>query len=122
MKKIPVVILCGGMGTRLAEQTEVRPKPLVEVGGRPILWHIMKHYSRYGFDEFILALGYKGEMIKRYFLDFYTLQQDFTVTLADGQSRVIKENHGEKRRIMGRNGRPIRICFDSCNAKWIFRG
>jgi len=96
MKKIPVVILCGGMGTRLAEQTEVRPKPLVEVGGRPILWHIMKHYSRYGFDEFILALGYKGEMIKRYFLDFYTLQQDFTVTLADGQSRVIKENHGEK--------------------------
>ena len=95
-QKIPVVILCGGMGTRLAEQTEVRPKPLVEVGGRPILWHIMKHYSRYGFDEFILALGYKGEMIKRYFLDFYTLQQDFTVTLADGQSRVIKENHGEK--------------------------
>src|SRR6187431_3358344 len=62
---IPVVILCGGMGTRLAEQTEVRPKPLVEIGGRPILWHIMKHYSRYGFNEFVLALGYKGDQIKR---------------------------------------------------------
>jgi len=92
---LPVVILCGGMGTRLAEQTEVRPKPLVEIGGRPILWHIMKHYSRYGFNEFILALGYKGEMIKRYFLDFYTLRQDFTVSLADGQVRMINENHGE---------------------------
>ena len=92
---IPVVILCGGMGTRLAEQTEVRPKPLVEIGGRPILWHIMKHYSRYGFNEFILALGYKGEMIKRYFLDFYTLRQDFTVSLEDGQVRMINENHGE---------------------------
>jgi glucose-1-phosphate cytidylyltransferase len=95
-KKIPVVILCGGMGTRLAEQTEVRPKPLVEIGGRPILWHIMKHYSRYGFNEFILALGYKGEMIKRYFIDFYTLGQDFTVSLEDGQVRMIQENHGEK--------------------------
>ncbi|HPL68513.1 MAG TPA: NTP transferase domain-containing protein [Smithellaceae bacterium] len=59
-KDIPVVILCGGMGTRLAEQTEVRPKPLVEVGGRPILWDIMKHYSRYGFDEFILAWATRG--------------------------------------------------------------
>jgi len=95
-QKIPVVILCGGMGTRLAEQTEVRPKPLVEIGGRPMLWHIMKHYSRYGFNEFILALGYKGEMIKRYFLDFYTLRQDFTVTLDNGQVRMIGENNGEK--------------------------
>ena len=95
-KKVPVVILCGGMGTRLAEQTEVRPKPLVEIGGRPILWHIMKHYSRYGFQEFILALGYKGEMIKRYFIDFYALGQDFTVSLEDGQVRMIRENHGEK--------------------------
>src|SRR5665811_1915309 len=93
---IPVVILCGGMGTRLVEYTEVRPKPLVEIGGRPILWHIMKHYSRYGFQEFILALGYKGEMIKRYFIDFYTLGQDFTVSLEDGQVRMIRENHGEK--------------------------
>ena len=60
LSAIPVVILCGGAGTRLAEQTEVRPKPLVEIGGRPILWHIMKHYSRYGFNEFVLALGLQG--------------------------------------------------------------
>lgn len=93
---MPVVILCGGMGTRLAEQTEVRPKPLVEIGGKPILWHIMKHYSRYGFNEFILALGYKGEMVKRYFLDFYSLGQDFTVNLANGKVSTIKDNHGEK--------------------------
>jgi len=93
IKDIPVVILCGGMGTRLAEYTEVRPKPLVEVGGRPILWHIMKHYSQYGFNEFILALGYKGEQIKRYFLDFYTLNQDFSVSLSDGNIKNINENH-----------------------------
>lgn len=94
-KKFPVVILCGGMGTRLAEQTEIRPKPLVEIGGKPILWHIMKHYARYGFDEFILALGYKGEMIKRYFLDFYTLGQDFTVNLKNGRVSTIKNNDAE---------------------------
>ena len=94
-KSIPVVILCGGMGTRLAEQTEVRPKPLVEVGCRPILWHIMKHYSRYGFNEFILALGYKGEQIKRYFLDFNSLNQDFSVSLHDGTVRSINQNHCE---------------------------
>jgi len=92
---MPVVILCGGMGTRLAEYTEVRPKPLVEVGGRPLLWHIMKHYSRYGFNEFILALGYKGEHIKRYFLDFYSLSQDFTVSLTDGKIQTINNNDCE---------------------------
>jgi glucose-1-phosphate cytidylyltransferase len=92
-KNIPVVILCGGMGTRLSEYTEVRPKPLVEVGGKPILWHIMKHYAQYGFTEFILALGYKGEHIKRYFLDFYSLNQDFTVSLNDGEVRCINQNH-----------------------------
>jgi glucose-1-phosphate cytidylyltransferase len=92
---IPVVILCGGMGTRLTEQTEVRPKPLVEIGERPILWHIMKHYSHYGFNEFVLALGYKGEQIKRYFLDFYALGRDFTVSLADGQVRTLNHNDVE---------------------------
>jgi glucose-1-phosphate cytidylyltransferase len=96
IENIPVIILCGGMGTRLAEQTEIRPKPLVEVGGKPILWHIMKHYSRYGFNEFILALGYKGEMIKRYFLDFYSLNQDFTIALDNGQAKMIGRNNGEK--------------------------
>ena len=63
-----VVILCGGMGTRLKEETEYKPKPLVEIGGKPILWHIMKHYSHYGFKDFILCLGYKGDMIKNYFI------------------------------------------------------
>ncbi|HTK49345.1 MAG TPA: NTP transferase domain-containing protein, partial [Gemmatimonadaceae bacterium] len=86
-ENIPVVILCGGLGTRLAEQTEVRPKPLVEIGGRPILWHIMKHYSRYGFNEFVLALGYKGEQIKRYFLDYTALVGDMTISLKSGNVR-----------------------------------
>ena len=67
-KNIPVVILCGGMGFRLREETEFKPKPMVEIGGRPILWHIMKIYATYGYRNFILALGYKGEYIKDYFL------------------------------------------------------
>jgi len=95
MKTIPVVILCGGMGTRLAEITEIRPKPLVEIGGRPILWHIMKHYSHYGFNEFVLALGYKGEQIKRYFLDFVDINRDFSITLEDGQTFPINHNGRE---------------------------
>ncbi len=95
-RNIPVVILCGGMGTRLREETEYKPKPMVEIGGRPILWHILKHYSQYGFNEFILALGYKGEQIKRYFLDFYALSRDFVVSLNDGQVRTINRNDSEK--------------------------
>jgi glucose-1-phosphate cytidylyltransferase len=83
--RIPVVILCGGAGTRLSEQTETRPKPLVEIGGRPILWHIMKHYSRYGFNEFVLALGHKGDQIKRYFLDYHAVGRNMTVSLQNGQ-------------------------------------
>ena len=79
-----VVILAGGFGTRLAEQTEVRPKPLVEIGGRPILWHIMKHYDHYGFKEFIIALGYLGIEIKRYFSDYYKLNSNLTVNLTNG--------------------------------------
>jgi glucose-1-phosphate cytidylyltransferase len=90
--RIPVVILCGGMGTRLAEQSEVRPKPLVEIGGRPIIWHIMKHYSRYGFNEFVLALGYKGEQIKRYFLDYHAVGRDMTITLQDGHVSPLSSN------------------------------
>ena len=91
-KNIPVVILCGGQGTRLQEETAYKPKPLVEIGGRPILWHIMQHYARFGFQEFYLALGYKGEMIKKYFLDFYALNQNFSVSLENGQVRTIQEN------------------------------
>ncbi len=80
-----VVILAGGMGTRLAEETELRPKPMVEIGGRPILWHIMKHYAHHGFREFVIALGYKGEDIKRYFLDYAALAGSLTVDLASGR-------------------------------------
>jgi glucose-1-phosphate cytidylyltransferase len=69
---VKTVILAGGMGTRLAEETDVRPKPMVEIGGKPILWHILKHYASFGEKEFIIALGYKGDVIKRYFLDFYS--------------------------------------------------
>ncbi|NDD29132.1 MAG: glucose-1-phosphate cytidylyltransferase [Proteobacteria bacterium] len=77
-----VVVLCGGMGTRLREETEVRPKPMVEVGGRPILWHIMKIYSHHGFDDFVLCLGYKGSVIRRYFLDYYHENCDLTIDLS----------------------------------------
>jgi len=76
-----VVILCGGMGTRLREETEFRPKPLVEIGGKPILWHIMKTYSHYGFHDFVLCLGYKGQMIKEYFLNYRAMNSDFTLRL-----------------------------------------
>jgi glucose-1-phosphate cytidylyltransferase len=80
-----VVILAGGLGTRLAEETEIKPKPMVEVGGRPILWHIMKHYTHYGFKEFFVALGYKGEAIKRYFLDYSGLSGSMTIELTTGK-------------------------------------
>jgi glucose-1-phosphate cytidylyltransferase len=82
--KAKVVILCGGMGTRLREETEYRPKPLVEIGGRPVLWHIMKIYSHYGFNNFILCLGYKGAMIKEYFLNYRLMNSDFTLRLNSG--------------------------------------
>lgn len=74
-----VGILAGGYGTRLAEETEVRPKPMVEIGGRPILWHIMMHYAHYGHTDFLVALGYKGEYIKRWFVDFGTLEGSLTI-------------------------------------------
>ena len=80
-----VVILCGGLGSRLAEETEVRPKPMVEIGGRPLLWHIMKHYGHFGFNDFFIALGYKGEVIKRYFLDYHMLTGDMTLCLSTGK-------------------------------------
>jgi glucose-1-phosphate cytidylyltransferase len=86
-----VVVLAGGLGTRLAEETGVKPKPMVEIGGRPILWHILRHYAHHGFREFVIALGYKGEQVKRYFLDYRALSSDLTVSLADGGVTV----HGE---------------------------
>ena len=81
MEKPEVVILCGGKGSRLSEETTAKPKPMVEIGDRPILWHIMKIYSHYGFNKFILALGYKGDYIKRYFNDFRITSSDFTLTM-----------------------------------------
>ena len=86
-----VVILCGGTGTRLREETEFKPKPMVHVGGRPILWHIMKIYAHYGFREFVLCLGYRGDVIKEYFLNYEAMNNDFTVSL--GLGREI-ETHG----------------------------
>lgn len=78
------MILAGGLGTRLAEETDIKPKPMVEVGNRPLLWHIMKHYDRYGVDEFFIALGYRGDVIKRFFLDYSLMSTDLTVSLGDG--------------------------------------
>lgn len=86
-----VVILAGGFGTRLSEETSVRPKPMVEIGGRPILWHIMKHYAAYGHNEFVLALGYKAEIIKQYFLQYPYLLGDITVDLKGGDISIRKK-------------------------------
>jgi glucose-1-phosphate cytidylyltransferase len=80
-----VVILAGGLGTRLSEETEIKPKPMVEVGGRPILWHIMRHYAHYGFKEFFIALGYRGETIKRFFFDYCSLSGNITIDLSRGK-------------------------------------
>jgi glucose-1-phosphate cytidylyltransferase len=78
------VILAGGLGTRLAEETEVRPKPMVEIGGQPILWHILKHYSAYGHKEFFIALGYKSEVVKRWFVDYCGLAGNLSIELSKG--------------------------------------
>ncbi len=80
-----VAILAGGVGTRLVEETEIKPKPMVEIGGAPILWHIMRHYAHHGFEDFVVALGYKGEFIKRYFVDYCALVTDLTIDLGAGQ-------------------------------------
>ncbi len=84
-----VIILCGGMGARLREETEYKPKPMVEIGGKPILWHIMKHYAYYGYKQFILALGYKGNVIRNYFLNFYNYNSDFTVDLTNNGNLTV---------------------------------
>ena len=81
-----VVLLAGGLGTRIAEETETKPKPMVEIGQRPLLWHIMKHYAHFGFKEFVVALGYRGEYVKRYFLDYCTVNSNLTVNLANGRT------------------------------------
>jgi len=90
-KDIPVVLLCGGAGTRLSEETVSKPKPMVEIGNRPILWHIMKHYSHFGFKKFVLALGYKAEYIKNYFYNFRISSCDFTLKMDPQFSPEIHE-------------------------------
>jgi len=91
-----VIILCGGQGTRLKEETEFRPKPMVEIGGRPILWHIMKIYAFYGFTDFIICTGYKGEIIKEYFLNYEAMNNDFTIRLGYPNQIEFHSNHSEK--------------------------
>jgi len=94
-EQIPVFILCGGLGTRLREETETRPKPMVPVGGRPILWHIMRTYAHHGFKRFVLCLGYKAEVIKEYFLNYTSLNSDFTVDLKSDDVAVHSVDHDE---------------------------
>jgi|SRR5581483_1178090 len=91
-----VAILCGGVGTRLREETEFRPKPLVEVGGRPILWHIMKLYAHHGFRDFVLCLGYRGNMIKEYFLNYEAMNNDFTICLGRESRIEYNDTHEEQ--------------------------
>ena len=89
------VLLAGGLGTRLREETEIRPKPMVEIGGRPILWHIMKNLATQGVTEFIIATGYKANVIKEYFVNYETVTNDVTVTLGDRHSLVVHGGHDE---------------------------
>ena len=96
---LPVFILCGGLGTRLREETETRPKPMVPVGGRPILWHIMRSYAHHGFKRFVLCLGYKAEVIKDYFLNYTSLNSDFTVDLKSNDVAVHSIDHDEDWRV-----------------------
>jgi len=90
-----VIILCGGMGTRLREETEYKPKPMVEIKGKPILWHIMKIYAHYGYKDFVLALGYKGDVIRDYFLNYHCYNNDFTVELGKEKAIRVHGNHNE---------------------------
>jgi glucose-1-phosphate cytidylyltransferase len=90
---IPVFLLCGGLGTRLREQTEFRPKPMIEIGNRPILWHIMRSYAHHGFKRFVLCLGYKAEVVKEYFLQYAAMNSDFTVDLATADVQTHSIDH-----------------------------
>ena len=105
-----VAILAGGTGSRLSEETVAKPKPMVEIGGRPILWHIMKYYSHWGFDDFLIALGYRGEYIKRYFVDYLSLGSDLTVSLRDGD--VTQHQNGS-----GMEDWTIRLCDTGLNSE-----
>ena len=96
--EMKTVILCGGLGTRLSEETRAKPKPMVEIGGRPILWHIMKLYSAHGIEEFIVCCGYRGYMIKEYFANYFLHMSDVTFDIADNQMEVHRR-HAEPWRV-----------------------
>ena len=96
MYGMKVVILCGGLGTRLREETEFKPKPMVKIGTKPILWHIMKLYAHYGFKDFVLCLGYKGEVIKEYFYHYEMYNNDFSVSLGKSKSIEVHDSHSEE--------------------------
>lgn len=87
-----VVLLAGGLGTRLSEETDIKPKPMVEIGGKPILWHIMKHFSHYGFNDFVICCGYKGYVIKEYFVNYYLHHSDISISLKDNNFEIINSN------------------------------
>lgn len=87
------VILAGGYGTRLSEETIIKPKPMVEIGGRPIIWHIMTHYSKFGFDDFIILLGYKGYIIKEYFVNYFLHNSDFIVDLENNNVEILNKQN-----------------------------
>jgi glucose-1-phosphate cytidylyltransferase len=93
------VILAGGFGTRISEESHLKPKPMIEIGGRPILWHIMKSYSHYGFNDFIICLGYKGYAIKEYFAHYFLHESNVTFDFINGSSRVIHEHTAEPWRV-----------------------
>ena len=90
-----VMLLAGGLGTRLREETEYRPKPMVEVGGKPVLWHIMKNFAAHGLNEFVICTGYRGDVIKDYFLNYEARNNDFTVTLGEKSSIEYHDRHLE---------------------------
>ena len=87
-----VLLLAGGFGTRLSEETDIRPKPMVEIGGKPILWHIMKVYSKYGFNDFVILLGYKGYYIKEYFANYFLHQSDVTIDMQNGKMEILNNS------------------------------
>ena len=95
MVNIPAVILAGGLGTRIREETEFKPKPMVEIGGRPVIWHIMKHLSYFGVNRFIICVGYKGDVIRDYFLNYRARNNDFTVSLGAQDTLKFHDNHNE---------------------------
>lgn len=94
-----IVLLAGGLGTRISEESQYRPKPMVEIGGRPILWHIMKGYSHFGFNDFIICAGYKQHMIKEWFSNYFLYTSDVTFDFTDGKKTILREQHSEPWRV-----------------------